>query len=227
MDTCPIGAGAHKVHRAWALLAGLVIALGGITQERPALAQAGLPASAASDAPSESLRRQALSPYRFILQHANAPARTKPAAAPEAKAEPKRPAPPTEQAAALPRPTAAPAARAPEPQPEPVAQPAPEPVAAIAPKPAEPAPIAVVRREIIPVQTDEPRLPMALLRERPSGVVKVMFEVRPDGSTGAVKVVSSTNRALNRASVEAISRWKFEPVDEVMTVETELAYKYD
>ena len=102
-----------------------------------------------------------------------------------------------------------------------------EPVAAVAPKPAEPAPIAAVRREIIPVRTDEPRLPMALLRERPSGVVKVSFEINPDGSTGAVKVLSSTNRSLNKASVEAVSGWKFEPVDEVMLVETELAYKYD
>ena len=115
----------------------------------------------------------------------------------------------------------------PEPQPAPAPAPAPEPVAAVAPRPAPPAPVAAVaaiRREIIPVKTDEPRLTAALLRERPSGIVKVTFEVRPDGSTGEVKVVSSTNRALNRASVEAVSGWKFEPVDEVVTVETELAY---
>jgi len=223
MDTCPIGAGAHKAPSALALIAGLAIAAGGIAQAGRAHAQAGLAASAASDAPSESLRRQALSPYRFILQHANTPARAKPAAAPEAK----RPAPPIEQAAVQPRPAPAAAARMPEPQPAPAAEPAPEPVAAIAPKPPPPAPVAAIRREIIPVKTDEPRLTAALLRERPSGVVKVTFEVRPDGSTGEVKVVSSTNRALNRASVEAVSGWMFEPVDEVVTVETELAYKYD
>lgn len=226
MDTCPIGAGAHKAPSALALIAGLAIAAGGIAQAGRAHAQAALPASAASDAPSESLRRQALSPYRFILQHANTPARAKPAAA----AEPKRHAPPVEQAAVQPRPAPAEAARMPEPQPAPAPAPAPEPVAAVAPRPAPPAPVAAVaaiRREIIPVKTDEPRLTAALLRERPSGIVKVTFEVRPDGSTGEVKVVSSTNRALNRASVEAVSGWKFEPVDEVVTVETELAYKYD
>jgi outer membrane biosynthesis protein TonB len=42
-----------------------------------------------------------------------------------------------------------------------------------------------------------------------------------------VTVVSSTNRALNRVSVEAVSNWKFQPVDEVLTIETELAYKFD
>lgn len=226
MDTRPIGARAHKAGRVWALIAGLGMATGGIVAAGTAFAQAGLPAT--GEAPSEALRRQALGPYRFILQHANAPTRAKPAAAPEPKAEPKRPAPAgaVEQAAVQPR-AAPPTARTPEPQPAPAPRSAPEPVAAIAPKPPEPAPVAAVRREIIPVRTDEPRLPMALVRERPSGVVKVTFEVRTDGSTGAVTVVSSTNRALNKASVEAVSGWKFEPVDEVMTVETELAYQYD
>jgi TonB family protein len=81
--------------------------------------------------------------------------------------------------------------------------------------------------QVIPVRTDDPRLPAALMRERPSGLVRISFELNPDGSTGNVKVVSSTNRALNRASVDAVSNWKFMPVDEVLTIETELAYKYD
>ncbi|MCG2592838.1 energy transducer TonB [Ramlibacter sp. XY19] len=65
------------------------------------------------------------------------------------------------------------------------------------------------------------------MRERPSGVVRVAFDLNPDGSTANVKVVSSTNRSLNRPSVDAVSNWKFQPVDEVLTIETELAYKYD
>ena len=220
-----LGAEAHKARSVWVLIAGLGIATGGMVT-RPsawAQAQAPLPGSAASDAPSEAARRAASSPYRFILLNANAPAR-KPALAPEARAEPKRPAPaPVEQAALQPRvaPAAPPAVEMPAPQP------APEPVAALAPKPPEPAPIVAVRREIIPIRTDEPRLSSALMRERPSGVVKLAFDVMPDGSTGAVRVVASTNRDLNRASVDAVSRWKFQPVDEVLTVETELAYKYE
>lgn len=215
MHTHRIGAKAHKAGSAWVLIAGLGFAMAGSS----AWAQAQAPA-AGGDAPSEALRRQALSPYRFILQHANVPPR-KPAPSQEAKAEPKRSAPaPVEQAAVQPRPASPPAAQL-----APASQPAPEAVAARVPKPAEPLP--VVRREIIPVRTDEPRLSAALLRERPSGLVKVSFEVLPDGSTGAVRVVSSTNRALNKATVEAVSGWKFQPVDEVLTVETELAYKYD
>jgi TonB family protein len=214
-----IGAKAHKACSVWVLIAGLGSATGAGT----AWAQAA-PAASGTGAPSEALQRQALSPYRFILQNANAPTRAAPkpavASAPAPAPEPaKRPAA-VEQASASPRPSAAPPPAAPVAEP-----PKPEPVAALTPK--VPEPIVQVRREIIPVRTDEPRLPAALMRERPSGVVRVHFDLNPDGSTGNVKVVSSTNRALNRASVDAVQGWKFQPVDEVLTIETELAYKYD
>jgi TonB family protein len=211
MHTDQIRVAAHKACRAGVVIAGLQFAAIGL----PALAQTTPPATA--NGPSEALQRQALSPYRFILQNASAPAR-KPAA-PAPVAEPKKPAA-VEQAALQPRPNA-PAPQAPVPQAQPEAA---TPVAVFAPKPPEPLP--VVHREIIPIKTDEPHLSAALLRERPSGVVKVSFEVHPDGSTAAVKVVSSSNRSLNKPSIEAVSGWKFQPVDEVLTVETELDYHY-
>lgn len=221
------GARAHKVRRAWIVAAGLGLLSGAF----PCFAQTPAAVTGTDAAPSEAVRRQALSPYRFILQNANAPARkAAPAPAPAPSTEAKRvtlpTAAPIQQAAVeparavTPLPTAAPAA-------EPANPPALAPVAALTPPPVAPPPIIAVRREIVPLQTDEPRLPAALLRERPSGVVRVAFEVKPDGSTAAVRIVSSTNRALNRASVDAVSGWKFEPVDEVLSVETELAYKYD
>ncbi|MES2999622.1 MAG: energy transducer TonB [Pseudomonadota bacterium] len=215
-----IGATAHKAQGAKVLIAGLEIALGMAMGAGTATAQT--PPASAGSAPSEAVQRQANSPYRFILQNANAPARAKPAPAP-APVEAKKPLPPPEQTAiAKPSPVQAapaPAAPAPAPVPEPV------PVASIPPK--QEAVPAVVRRDVIPVRTEDPKLPAALMRERPSGVVRVQFELNPDGSTGNVKVVTSTNRSLNRASVEAVSNWKFQPVDEVLSIETELAYKYD
>jgi len=210
MHTDQIRVAAHKACRAGVVIAGLQLAVLGL----PALAQTA--PSATANSPSEALQRQALSPFRFILQNASAPAR-KPAAA-AAAAEPKKPAA-IEQAALQPRPA---------PTPQPGVQPAPSepatPVTVFAPKPPEPPP--VVHRDIIPIQTDEPRLSAALLRERPSGVVKVSFEVHPDGSTAAVKIISSSNRSLNKPSIEAVAGWKFQPVDEVLTVETELDYHY-
>jgi TonB family protein len=223
MDKLGYGAAAHQARRVGVAIAGLLLLAGAQT----ARAQTTPPAAGATDqAPSEAARRAALSPYRFILQNSTAPARkaaTAPAPAPAEKE--KRPAA-VEQAAVQPRPAPALArepaktAAAPETAPKPV----PEPVAALSRKPVEPPP---VRREIIPVKTDEPRLAPALLRERPSGVVKVHFDIHPDGTTADVKVLSSTNRALNRPSVDAVQGWKFEPVDEVLTVETELVYNFD
>lgn len=215
------GVPAHKAGGVWVLMAGLGLAA--IVGTEPASAQSP---AAGSAAPSEAVQRQANSPYRFILQNADAPSRAKPVPAVEAKkvAKPEpvavaRPAP----AQVAPAPVVEPA---PAPVPVPTPAPEPEPVAAVIPPAPEPIP-AVRHLDVIAVRTDDPRLPAALLRERPSGLVRVSFELHPDGSTGNVKVVSSTNRALNRASVEAVSNWKFMPVDEVLSIETELAYKYD
>ena len=214
-----IGAKAHKACGVWALIAGLGLGTGMET----ALAQAQ-PAAAASDAPSEAVRRQALSPYRFILQNANAPTRAaKPAVA--VAPEPKRPPAPAaiEQAAVQPR-SAPAAAASPSPAPATLAPSAPEPVAALTPRPAEPVTARSVNREVIPVRTDEPRLTPAQLHDRVTGEVRVQFDLNPDGSTGNIKIVSSTNRTLNRNTIEAVSGWKFQPVDEVVTVETKIVY---
>jgi len=187
------------------------------------------PAGTTDNAPSEAARRAAASPYRFILQNASAPRKAAPAPAPApapaaAVAEPKKTTPaPVQQASAQPQ-RAAPVEAAPAAAPAPT--PAPEPaVASISRQPAaEPPPI---RREIIPIQTDEPRLSPALLREQPKGTVKVHFDINYDGTVGDVKVLSSSNRSLNKPTVEAVQGWKFQPVDEVLTVETEIVYKFD
>jgi TonB family protein len=107
----------------------------------------------------------------------------------------------------------------------PSSSPAPAEVAKLSRQPAaEPPP---VRRDIIPVETDSPRLSPALLREEPHGTVRVEFDINYDGSVGEVKVVSSTNRSLNKPTIEAVKGWKFEPVDEILTVQTEVVYKLD
>lgn len=214
------GVPAHKAGGVWVLMAGLGLAA--IVGTQRASAQSPPAPVAGTAVPSEAVQRQANSPYRFILQNANAPSRAKPLPAVEAK----KAAKPEPVAVARPAPVQIAPAPVVEPVPVPAPAPAPEPVAAVIPAAPEPIP-AVRHLDVIPVRTDDPRLPAALLRERPSGVVRVSFELNPDGSTGNVKVVSSTNRALNRASIDAVSNWKFMPVDEVLAIETELAYKYD
>jgi TonB family protein len=222
------GGVAHKA-RLIGVITGMMILAGAQTANAQTTPPAGNPID---QAPSEAARRAALSPYRFILQNASAPAR-KPAPAPAAApspspapavAEPKKPAaPPAVQQAAA-QPVAAPAAK-PAPVEAPASAAAAEAaIASLSRQAAEPPPPHL---EIIPIRTDEPRLPATLLREHPKGVVKVHFDIQPDGSVGDVKVTSSTNRSLNRPSVDAVQKWKFEPVDAVLTVETELVYKFD
>lgn len=212
-----IGAMAHKACRACAVVLGLHMACGAL----PALAQT--PATGAEAAPSEAVRRQALGPYRFILQNASAPAKpSKPVAtAPTEARRPAAPAP-VEQAAIAPiqpAPVLEPLVAAPLPAPAPVA-----PVAAMTPRAAEPAPIVAVRKELVAIKQDPPELTAALLREQATGTVKVAFDVNPDGTTAGVKVVASSNRKLNNVSITAVSGWKFQPIGEVRPTEIELVF---
>lgn len=180
-------------------------------------------AGAKDQAPSDAARRAAESPYRFILQ--NAAIRERPKPKPESAAVEREPArrPAPEAVAAVPQrpaPQAAPAVAQPAPAaPEPVATP----VAVAAPQ-ASPAPVVAARKELVPVRQDPPVLGALLMRERPSGRVTVAFDVMPDGSVSDVKVVSSSNSSLNRPSVNAISAWKFQPIDDTRHLEIELNY---
>jgi TonB family protein len=227
MERLGNGGVAHKA-RFVGVIAAIVVLAGACT----ANAQTSAPASNAIDqAPSEAARRAALSPYLFILQNASAPVRkpapaaAAPAPAPAPVAEKKPAAPPAVQQAAAQR-VAPSAPKSPVAETAASAASAEAAIASLSRQPTEPAP-PPPHLEIIPVRTDEPRLPAALMRERPAGVVKVHFDIEPDGSVGEVKVTSSTNRTLNRPSIDAVQKWKFEPVDAVLTVETELVYKFD
>ena len=201
-----------------AILATAMLAL-------PAWSQAQ-PAATGDGAPSEAARRAAMSPFRMILQNADAarpkpvpvPAPVKkaaPVAAPAATAE--RPAPPATASASAARPAEAPvaAASAPEPQAEQVSVAAPTAQAAREPEPVD----------LVALKQDPPRLSAALRREQPQGMVKVAFTVRPDGSTGDVHVVRSTDRRLNTASVNAVTDWVFKPIGEPRPMEVELIYR--
>jgi TonB family protein len=210
------GAPAHKATRCASLL------LISICAALPAMAQTAAPDPAA---PSEAARRAAMGPFRMILQDSAAPKRQAPppkkaAAKPEGPAAgatagaPAAPAAPSAPvAAAAPGAPAAPAA--------PAAAAAPAAVAAALPSAPPP---KQARTALVPIKQEPPELTAALLREQAKGVVKVAFEVRPDGSTGDVRIVSSTNRKLNAVSTGAVSNWKFQPIDEPKAVEIEFAF---
>lgn len=88
--------------------------------------------------------------------------------------------------------------------------PAPMPAPDITPTPVEPAlaevdqPIAVIR--------PPPRYPQEALRRNIGGLVRVEVLVAPDGSVERMALASSSgDRFLDRAALEAVRRWRFQP----------------
>jgi len=71
---------------------------------------------------------------------------------------------------------------------------------------------AVGSREPRVVSAPPPDYPAAALRAGASGDVVLRIEVGSDGRPSEVSVVTgSRNRALDRAAVHAVRRWRFEP----------------
>jgi TonB family protein len=197
------------------------------------------PAAAADAAPSEAARRAAMSPFRMILQNADL-VRAKPAPAPAKKVAPAAaPAPshaPSPAVAAEREPAAPHAATAPAAAPVEAHAVTRADAATPAPEPAKPeqvsaaAPTAPTRQkpvELVALQQDPPQLSASLRREQPQGTVMVAFEVKPDGSTGDVRVVSSTNHRLNSACVDAVGGWRFKPISETRPTQVELVFRND
>ncbi|MEO6364981.1 MAG: energy transducer TonB [Luteimonas sp.] len=66
--------------------------------------------------------------------------------------------------------------------------------------------------EPIPGQNPSPRYPLAALRRRESGTVRVRADVGPDGvPTSTSLVEGSGSRDLDRAALDAVRRWRFRP----------------
>lgn len=87
--------------------------------------------------------------------------------------------------------------------------PPPPPPVAVAPKP-RPAPAAISQPQ--PISTPSPKYPAQALRKGEQGTVMLSAEIGVDGVPSSVEVAkSSGSRALDRAAVEAVKRWRFRP----------------
>ena len=75
-----------------------------------------------------------------------------------------------------------------------------------------PAPVAAVQPPARLPDQPAPRYPASALRRGESGTVTIEVEVGIDGYPSAIRVSGrSGSRDLDRAAVEAVSRWRFEP----------------
>ena len=86
--------------------------------------------------------------------------------------------------------------------------PPPPPAAPVVP----PAPIARGSDTPVPISQPAPRYPQEALRRNAGGTVRVKVTVAADGSVDRLDVAeSSGNRYLDRAAMEAVRRWRFQP----------------
>jgi protein TonB len=75
------------------------------------------------------------------------------------------------------------------------------------------------------VSSPAPRYPPEALRAGTSGEVLVEITVGTDGSVTSARVVRATPpRVFDREALNAVRRWKFEPIDAATTTRRTLAF---
>ncbi|WP_066091716.1 energy transducer TonB [Xanthomonas massiliensis] len=96
--------------------------------------------------------------------------------------------------------------------------------AARAPAPAPAAPAAAP--SLRPISTPAPRYPAEALRAGTSGEVMVELTVGTDGSVTSARVLrSNPGRVFDREAINAVKRWRFEPVAAPVTTRRTLAFQ--
>lgn len=222
------------------LLMSAAVALGGDIHAQPASAAntprpaASSPQAAGSDAVAQRVQQQADNVFKWIKAAGNKPRKAEPApVAPDpnkrAVAKPAVVAPPAVAAVAAAAQPVTPLERASAP-----AEVAAVEAAAVLPATAasqplavEAAPAAAGKVTLQVIHREEPNFPADVMRDLGTGSVRLRLTVEPNGSVGAVEVLSSPNRRLNRAAMEALKLWRFEPVPTAQTAQVELGFSLD
>ncbi len=121
-----------------------------------------------------------------------------------------------QQQAEAPPPAPAPAQRPAQPAQQAPVQQAPAQQAAATPPPAPAAPR--VSNELRPISTPAPQYPRQAARLRRAGSVEVEFTVGTDGTVTSSRVVNaSPPRIFDREALQAIDRWRFQPISSPVT----------
>ncbi|EGD07693.1 TonB family protein, partial [Xanthomonas vesicatoria ATCC 35937] len=100
--------------------------------------------------------------------------------------------------------------------------PAPTPAA---PRPTPAAAAAPAAQSLRPISTPAPRYPPEALRAGTSGEVLVELTVGTDGSITASRVLrANPPRVFDREALNAVKRWRFEPVAAPVTTRRTLSF---
>lgn len=98
--------------------------------------------------------------------------------------------------------------------------------AAASPAPAAAAPAAAATASAVrAISTPSPQYPPEALRDGRQGEVVVEFTVNPDGSVSNPRVVrASPPRVFDRAALNAVRRWRFQPVASATTTRRTIGF---
>lgn len=87
-------------------------------------------------------------------------------------------------------------------------------------------PVVAAPAQLRALSTPSPKFPLDALRAGQSGEVQVEFTVGTDGSVTAVRVVrAEPQRVFDREAINAVRRWRFQPVDAPVTTRRTISFK--
>lgn len=91
--------------------------------------------------------------------------------------------------------------------------------------PPPPRPARPTAADLRPLSTPAPSFPPDALRAGTSGEVQIEFTVGTDGSVTSARVVhAEPRRVFDRAAMDAVQRWRFQPVSEPITTRRTIAF---
>lgn len=80
---------------------------------------------------------------------------------------------------------------------------------------------------LVLVKQVEPDFPPSVMRRLYKGSVQVRFEVQPDGTVGQTEVVKTSSVRLNEAALDAVAKWRFQPLKRAQYGVVELAFNLE
>lgn len=78
--------------------------------------------------------------------------------------------------------------------------------------------------DLVAISTPPPKFPPEALRSGDSGQVMVEFTVGPDGSVRDARVVGGDGRVFGRAALDAVRRWRFQPLGISVTTRRPISF---
>ena len=88
-------------------------------------------------------------------------------------------------------------------------------------------PASTVILEPKPIYQPMPKFPIELRGKGISAELLVQFTVTKEGSTKDIKIITTSHKGFNNTSINAIKKWKFEPLNDEVVMQVPLKFIED